>query len=439
MVRFRFIIVCLAVLIAVPQIAAASATPPSPVPAVLNLTDAENVALARSPALALARAAVGQAQSSADLALSAALPNLSGQASSTYSKGGFRGTSGTTQTTNGFTSNDASVNLRQLVFDGGHVRAQVLSARYSTDAARLLLTRQIQTVFFTVAQDYYTALQARHQLITANDSLKLAKTQYNLVEAQFRAGAASRADVLTAQLPVAQALLAVAQAANGEKSQIAVLLNSMGVPSDTAVSLVDDNSVGAAAPPAQDIMTIAQTMRPDLLAARALLNSAQQSVRAARLQRFPTIVGTANDGPTSISPSGGTYANSRSVGVSLSVPIFDGGAIRAQTEAALAQQDSAQANFDSAALGVSQTVEQAVLGLSTAQSGLSAATAELSQARTVLDVTNAQYKAGVTTLPLLLNAQVGLTKAETDYVVAVYAYKIAQQQLKFAEGTFGSP
>jgi outer membrane protein len=186
-------------------------------------------------------------------------------------------------------------------------------------------------------------------------------------------------------------------------------------------------------------MTIAMTMRPDLLAAQATLNSAQESVRAARLQRFPTIVGTADDGPVSISQSGGTYANSRSVGVSLSVPIFDGGVIRAQTESALAQAASAEANYDAAALAVSQTVEQAVLGLSTAQSGLAAATVELSQAHTVIDVTNAQYKAGVTTLPLLLNAQVGLTKAETDYVVAVYTYKTAQQALRFAEGTNGTP
>jgi outer membrane protein TolC len=57
------------------------------------------------------------------------------------------------------------------------------------------------------------------------------------------------------------------------------------------------------------------------------------------------------------------------------------------------------------------------------------------QARVVLDVTNAQYKAGVTNLPLLLNAQSQLTTAQSNYVQSVYAYKIAQQNLLYAEGT----
>jgi outer membrane protein TolC len=52
----------------------------------------------------------------------------------------------------------------------------------------------------------------------------------------------------------------------------------------------------------------------------------------------------------------------------------------------------------------------------------------------VLRATQAQYRAGVTTLPLLLNAQIGLTTALTDEVTAVYAVRQAEQALLFAEG-----
>ena len=447
----RTLVMCAALTFAAPAIAAAEHSPtPAPVPTALptqlSLSDAENIAIAQSPLLALARAVVAQAQSQTDLAQSAALPNLSGQASSTHSKSSFRNAGGTGGTggTGGagssagiFTENLATLNLRQLVFDGGHVRAQVLAARYSTDAARLQLERQVQTVVFSVAQDYFQALQARHQLQAALDSLRLAQSQEKLVEAQYRTGAAARADVLTAQLPVAQAQLAVAQAQNGERQQIAGLLNAMGLPSNVKVTLKDDTSISGNVPGADAVLAIAQTSRPDLLAARATLQSTMQSVHAAELQRVPQISANASDGVESIVPGASSFGNSYSVGVSMQVPIFDGGVIRAQTEGARAQQATAQANERTSELGVTQTVEQAYLGLLTAQAGLTSATAELSQARTVLDVTNAQYKAGVTTLPLLLNAQVGLTKAETDYAVALYAFKIAQQNLLFAEGTIG--
>ncbi len=430
-----------------------SASPrPTALPARLTLSDAEDIALASSPTLVAARAAVNQAQAGVDLAASAAQPNVSLAAASTRSKSSFRtGTTGGTGTggpgvpTSGggtasqlFTSNNAAFDLRQLVLDGGRIRAQVSAARYTTDAARLSLRRQFDLVAFTVAQAYFTALQARHQLDTAKDSLRLAQSQASLVQAQFRAGLAARADVLTAQLPVAQAQLAIAQASNGERTQLAALLNAMGVPAQSHVSLVDDTAVSRSVPTLQDVLDVAQRERPDLLAARASLLAAGENVRAARLQRFPLISATASNGLASTNQNGTQFGNNFSVGLGLSLPIFDGGAINAQTAIAQAQADTSSANLTTTELLVSLNVQQGYLGLQTAQAGIVAANAELAQARTVLAVTNAQYRAGVTTLPLLLNAQVGLARAETDQVNALYAYKTAQQQLLFAEGVIGS-
>ena len=47
---------------------------------------------------------------------------------------------------------------------------------------------------------------------------------------------------------------------------------------------------------------------------------------------------------------------------------------------------------------------------------------------------NSSYRAGVTTLPLLLNAQVGLTQAETDELNAVYGLRQAEQTYLYALG-----
>ncbi len=404
------------------------------------MSDAEKIALASSPQLAVSRAAIEQATAGVDIARSAQLPNVSAQASSDRSKAVFRGTNGTGGTAGAstssalVTSNNANVNLRQLIIDGGRVAAQVASARFSTDAARLSLVRDIQTVILSVAQQYYAALQSRHQLQAARQSLSVAQVQERLVRAQFRAGVAARADVLTAQLPVAQAQLAVAQALNGEASNLAALLATIGVPAQANVTLTDDTSVSHSQPPLDQILQTSLSQRADLLAANANLQAAQENVRAARLGRFPVLAGTASDGVASTSPSGGNFGNSYSVGLALSFPIFDGGLIRAQTALTEAQANTAQANLQTAQLNVRLNVQQAYLGVSTASAGLTAANAELDQARVVLSVTNAQYRAGVTTLPLLLNAQNQLTRAQSDQVNALYAYKTAQQQLLYAEG-----
>lgn len=414
----------------------APATSPSPNATTLSLSDVQKIALSQSPQLEVARAAVDQAQSGVDIARSSALPSLGASASTDRAKSSIRVGAGSSAPVL-FTSNSANVSLRQLILDGGRVAAGVQSARYSTDAARLSLTREVQTVLLTVAQQYFAALQARYTLRAALDSLHVAQVQENLVEAQYRAGVAARADVLTAQLPVAQAQLAVTQAQNGEASNVAALLATIGLPAQTPVNLKDDTSITQTVISQTDAINMANNLRADLFAAQAQERAAEANVRAAKLARFPVLAGNATDGTSSTSQTGSNYANSYSFGASLSFPILDGGLIRGQTEGARAQQRTAQANLQNTQLTVSLNVQQAVLALQTALSALSASNTELSQARTVVAVTNAQYKAGVTTLPLLLNAQNQLTRAETDQVNALYGYKIAQQQLFYAEGSLG--
>ncbi len=48
--------------------------------------------------------------------------------------------------------------------------------------------------------------------------------------------------------------------------------------------------------------------------------------------------------------------------------------------------------------------------------------------------TQIQYRAGITNLALLLNAQSGLTQAQTDRLDAVYALRQAEQAYLFALG-----
>ena len=79
-------------------------------------------------------------------------------------------------------------------------------------------------------------------------------------------------------------------------------------------------------------------------------------------------------------------------------------------------------------------MRQALAALISARTALTEAQAELQGAQTVLAGTQEQYRAGVTTLPLLLNAQAGLTLAENDRLAAIYALRRAEQTYLFALG-----
>jgi outer membrane protein TolC len=64
---------------------------------------------------------------------------------------------------------------------------------------------------------------------------------------------------------------------------------------------------------------------------------------------------------------------------------------------------------------------------------------ELRTAQEVLVDTQVQYRAGITNLALLLNAQSGLTQAETDRLTAVYALRQAEESYLFALGDLRLP
>jgi len=97
-------------------------------------------------------------------------------------------------------------------------------------------------------------------------------------------------------------------------------------------------------------------------------------------------------------------------------------------------QRAAVARLQAGNQTVQLNVRQALINLISAYAALDQTSAELKNAQSVLLSTQAQYRAGVTTLPLLLNAQVGITTALTAEVTAAYAIRQAEQALLFAEG-----
>ncbi|HEX3464910.1 MAG TPA: TolC family protein [Candidatus Elarobacter sp.] len=435
------------------------------VPQVITLQQATLIAYARSPVLASARADVAIAAAPVELAQSALFPAVTGNASTTHAHrepGGSSTTSSTTTTgtTTGSTTtttfspntttNSLSVQLQQLIFDGGRVAAQIRAARATENAAVATYQRQLQTVAYNVATAYYNTLAAQRQTQVALTTVRLDQVQEALVTAQIRAGTAARADLATAQLPTAQARVAVVRAQANEEIQLATFANTLGLDADIQVQPKDDVPALSATsgnftvnpafptPTYQQAVTRALALRPDLTSEQQNVVSLQASLRAARLGNFPTVNGTANYGTTSTDPGGGTFRNSGSIGLALTVPFYDRGITRAQTAQAQAQLDRALAQLQIEQQGVQLNVRTALVNLVSAYAALDQVNAELGKAQQVLQSTQAQYRAGVTTLPLLLNAQVGLTQALTDEVTAVYTVRQAEQALLFAEGTNGA-
>jgi outer membrane protein TolC len=440
---------------------AISPRPGKNIPQVVTLQQAILIAYARSPLLAEARATVLIDTAPVSLAQSALFPSVTGVASSTRSysaDGASRSSTGATPSPTAtlapttalgpayYTSNGLSLQLSQLIFDGGHVAAEIKSARATQFASIATYQRELQTIAYNTSTAYYNALTAQRQLQVDLATVTLDQVQENLVSAQIRAGTAARTDLYTAQLPTAQARVAVVRAQANAAVMLATFANTIGLDADIAVQPKDDvpalsaTSGTLAVKPAfptpsyNTALTRAMLLRPDLVAAQQTVYSNQYNLKAARLNNFPSINATGDYGTNSTDLSGGTYRPNGSLGVALTVPIYDRGVTRAETAQAQGQLDNAFAQFVSTQQGIQLSVRTALFNLVAAYAALDQTNAELANAQQVLLSTEAQYRAGVTTLPLLLNAQVGITQALTDEVNAAYAVRQAEQALLYAEG-----
>lgn len=428
------------------------------VPQVVTLDQAIAIGYAKSPALAQARAELQIESAPVQLARTALLPNISGTAvtekehsqdggvRSTSTVGGAAAGAGVSVAPISYSANSLSATLSQLIYDGGHVAAELREAKDNQSAQAATYQRELQTVAYNVALAYYNQLAAQRATAVAVETVRVDETNEDLVSAQIRAGAAAKADLATAQLSTAQARVAVIRDQGTELSDQAAFANAMGLDANTAVLPRDDTPVNGApvtsrieVPTYRQAIARALALRPDVTAQQLTVNAQTAAVRVAQLSNFPSLSGVGSAQTASTDLIGNSFRNSSSIGLQLTIPIYDQGVAAAEVAQARGNLALAVANQVTTVESVQLAVKQALVGLVSARSALTSADVELYQAQVVLKSTQAQYRAGVTTLPLLLNAQVGLTTALTDQTTAVYTLREAEQSFLYAEGANGAP
>ncbi|HET7815434.1 MAG TPA: TolC family protein [Candidatus Baltobacteraceae bacterium] len=422
------------------------------VPQTVTLQQAIDIAVAKSPVLASAFANYQLTQIPVEIARSAIFPNISANATISRSQNnrsssaggsssgsGGTGSSGGGSIGNTFNSRGVSVDLRQLIFDGGKSIALIHQAQNNALAGSQTYQRALETLAFNVSQAYFTALQAQSTVHVDQEILKQAQTNENLTRAQVHAGTSARVDQITAHVPTVQAQVNLTRDQGALASALGAFANSIGL--DPTV-LVQPATTGTSNPsallvpvlPYQQAVTRALALRPDYLSSQSAVAAAQYNVQAQRAGYLPTLNGNASVGTNSTLPNGSGFVSSNSIGATLSIPIFDQGLTRAQVQQAEQQLNLAQANAAQTRLGVELNVQQALVAVASNQAAVVQAQAAVASAQESLRGAQAQYRAGVTNLVTLLQAQTNYTQAESSLINAVYTLRQAEQQYVYAIG-----
>jgi NodT family efflux transporter outer membrane factor (OMF) lipoprotein len=291
--------------------------------------------------------------------------------------------------------------------------AQVDQQSYEFDAAKRALAANIVIAAINAAS-------LADQLSTSEQLSTLVHEQATLTERSYRLGAASQDDLLAIQQQAAsidtsipplrsQALrarhaLAVLMGRTPDQAPSNLTLAELHLPLDVPVSVPSD----------------LLRQRPDVLAAEASVHAASAQVGVATANLFPHISLSATLGSAAFQPANLFTASGSiwSAGVSLTQPIFHGGALMAQRKAAIANYNAALAQYQQAVLSAFQNVADTLTALNQDALTLQAATTEATVASQSFTDTDARYRLGAISYPEAVLSEQHLQSAKLSEIQA---------------------
>ncbi len=284
-------------------------------------------------------------------------------------------------------------------------------------ATRISLIAEASTAYVTMSAD-------RSRLVIAKDTMASSKKAMDLTEALVGGGTSNRGDFYQASTVYQQArgdVAALTAAIAQDKNALELL----------AGDSLDDSLMPDVLPAQPEWFTevpvgLDSTVlleRPDVLAAEHDLMAANANIGAARAQFFPSLNLTASGGLGSIALASLFTGPAAlwTLAPALALPLFRGGANRANLAYTKAQKLSFVAAYELAIQTAFREVSDALATRATIEEQLAAQTALVEASTKALELSQARYKAGIDTFLTTLVSERALYAAQNSLVATQLA------------------
>ena len=317
-------------------------------------------------------------------------------------------------------SHSNSISASLPVFTGGELQGQIGQAKANY---RSMLSAEEQAYIEmkeTATNGYFTMLDAGNMKTLCQESVDRLQAHLDNVIAQYNVGIVARADVLRSEVELANAKQDLISAENGYDVAEATLNNIIGTPLSTTLVLKDtlqyvpyDNDMAYC-------LAYSEEHRPELKQAEYGVDAAEAALVVARSGHMPKVSLNASNSWASENWPGDDNEEWQ-VGVTASMNIFDSGVTWSKIHAA--QENLAKAK---------ETTDY--LGMREAEKRISTTQVAVAQAEEDYHIAVVRYQAGVGTNIDVMDAQVALTEAKTNYVKALYDYNTSKAALNTSMG-----
>lgn len=405
----------------------------------LNLQDAMERAFNTNPAISIA----GYERDSARATYNAARQGrgISISASHSTQRGGYDeerlttviGQQGAFLSKQIGNSHSNGITASMPIYTGGKLSGTIKQAKAGYKYAEIGVQKAYNDMRTTVTTGYFDMLQAGNMQQLGQESVTRLEDHLKNVQAQYDVGVVAKVDVLRSQVELANAKQDLIKAENAYQLAEAQLNKIVGLPLETSLKL--DNLL-VYTPYEYDMaycLGYAAANRPELEQAKQNVEAAKGSLKVARSGHMPQIAATASQKWSDSNWPGDENGN-WGVGVSVTMNVFDTGVTMSKIHGAEADLSKAEETYRDTVDSVNLDVRSNYLSLREAEKRIDTTKLAVEQADEDYRIAQLRYRSGVGTNTDVLDAEVALTQAKTNYLQAMYDYNTSKVTLEQAMG-----
>jgi outer membrane protein TolC len=407
----------------------------------ITLSDAVQIALKNNLGMQIATNNVTIAGVNNDYGVAGGLPYINASAGNQETAGSLRQTfandSLNKSTNNAFSnSTTASLSGNILLFNGWRVNNTKRRLATVERQSRQQLSSRALILINNVMLKYYDIVRQQSYARTLKQSIDVSRQRLDIVRAQQNVGVANNADLFQSQVDLNTAVQ------NLQAQQLIVdqgktdLLTLMTLNPDSAIA-VEDTIVVDSTLRLGPILDAVQSANPDVLVADEQITIARFLVKEIGAQRYPSLyfnggynlVRSQNSNVNKVTPlmnlSYGPY-----VGITLNLPLFNGGVFKKQQEVADINAKNFQLQKDTLILNYTSNAVKNWQAYNSNLSQLQTAKANYDLSQKLLDLVLQRFQLRQATIVDVKNAQQSFENAGYILINVSFAAKSAEVQLR---------
>lgn len=336
------------------------------------------------------------------------------------------------------------LNASWTLYNGNKRLKTIQQEKLNNQMAELDVATSENNIQESIAQVYIQILYAAESVKVNENTLQVSIAQRDRGQELLNAGSIAKSDLaqLEAQVSTDRYQLVTAQATLEDyKLQLKQLLeldgeNEMNI----YLPALSDENVLAPLPTKRDVYISALSLRPEIEASKLNVEASELGINIAKSSYFPTISLSAGIGTNHTSGSDFTFGEqvkngwNNSIGLSVSVPIFNNRQTKSAVQKAKLQYETSILSLLDEQKALYKTIESLWLDANSAQQRYAAANEKLKSTQISYELISEQFNLGMKNTVELLTEKNNLLQAQQEQLQAKYMAILNTQLLKFYQG-----